>query len=80
MSSANIITRLKRYHQRLNGSTLEYDLSFYQDILNEINELKNKFEEKSDNELKKISQMLIDKAKKGKLQCPVALFNYTAQL
>jgi preprotein translocase subunit SecA len=63
MSSVNIVTRLKRYHQRLNGSTLEYDLSAYQNILNEINKFKNEFEEKSNNELKKISQMLINKAK-----------------
>lgn len=62
MSYTKILTNLKRYHQRLNGSTLEYDLSPYQNISNEINKLKFEFENKSDNQLKNISQVLINKA------------------
>ena len=63
MSYTKILTRLKRYHHRLNGSTLEYDLSPYQNILNEINKFKSEFENKSDSQLKNISQVLINNTK-----------------
>jgi len=59
----NIFNKLKRYHQRLNGSTIEYDLSSYQTILNEINQLKSEFENKSDKQFKSISHELINKAR-----------------
>ncbi len=63
MSDTKILTKLKRYHQRLNGSTLEYDLSPYQNILNEINRFKSEFENKSDYQLKNTSQVFLNKAK-----------------
>ena len=57
-----IITQLKRYHQRLNGSTVEYDLKFYRDILHDIKKLSSNYNKKSDDEIKRISQELINKA------------------
>ena len=63
MSYKNIINKLKKYHQRLNGSTIEYELTIYQTILNEINQLKSEFENKSDEQLKSISQRLMKRAR-----------------
>ncbi len=59
----NMLNKIKRYHHRLNGSTMEYDLSSYQTILTEINQLKSEFENKSDEQLKSISHRLINKAR-----------------
>ncbi|MBN2089269.1 accessory Sec system translocase SecA2, partial [candidate division KSB1 bacterium] len=59
----NIFSKIKKYHQRLNGSTIEYDLSSYQMILNEINQLKSEFENKSDEQLKSISHGFIKRAR-----------------
>jgi len=61
-----IITNLKKYHRRLNGSTIEYNLSFYQTILNEIKKCELSFSNKNDNQLKIISQELIKKAQSEK--------------
>ncbi len=62
MSYKQIIAQLKRYHQRLNGSTVEYDLTFYQDVLHDIKKLSSSYINKSDNQIKSISQELINKA------------------
>ena len=62
MSYKQIITNLKRYHQRLNGSTVEYELSFYQNYLQDIKRLSLFLEKKSDEQIKKDSLELINKA------------------
>jgi preprotein translocase subunit SecA len=62
MSQRNIFTKLRRYHQRLTGSTVEYDLTAYQNILNEIKKCKSILENKSDDRLKDISQTLKKRA------------------
>jgi len=59
----NIVHKIKRYHQKLNGSTIEFDLSSYQTILDEINQLKSEFENKSDEQLKSVSKRLIKNAR-----------------
>ncbi|MFC1975779.1 accessory Sec system translocase SecA2 [Chloroflexota bacterium] len=62
MSSKNILTILKRFQQRLHGSTIEYDLTAHQNIVSEINKIKSEFKNKSDSQLKNLSQTLIKKA------------------
>jgi len=62
MSSKNILTTLKRYHQRLNGGTIEYNLTFYKNTLYEIDKYKSDYENKHDNQLKTISQTLLKRA------------------
>ena len=57
-----ILTQLKRYYQRLNGSSVEYDLKFYKDILGDIKKLSSSFDKKSDQQIKSISHELINKA------------------
>jgi preprotein translocase subunit SecA len=59
----NILNKIKRYHQRLNGSMIEFDLSSYQTIFNEINKLKIEFENKRDEQLKSVSQSLMRDAR-----------------
>ncbi|MCX6149723.1 MAG: accessory Sec system translocase SecA2 [Ignavibacteriales bacterium] len=54
----NVVTKIKRYHQHLNGSTIEFGISQYQSILTEINKLKSECEKKSDDQLKNLSQKL----------------------
>ena len=61
MSYKNILNKIKRYHQKANGSTVEIDLKSYQTILSEINQLKAEFATKSDEQLKSISQRLLKK-------------------
>ncbi|MFQ5631968.1 MAG: DEAD/DEAH box helicase, partial [bacterium] len=63
MSYRNIITELKKYHQRLTGSTTLYDLASYYEIIDEINEHKSEFENKSDSQLKNESKILVEKAR-----------------
>ncbi|MEJ2614660.1 MAG: hypothetical protein P8Z35_06865, partial [Ignavibacteriaceae bacterium] len=65
MAYKEILRNLKRFHQHLNGSTLEYDLTFYQNILHEIKELSSIYINKSDGEIKSVSQELINKATCG---------------
>ena len=62
MSYKQIITNLKRYHQRLNGSTVEYELSFYQNYLQDIKRLSLFFKKRSDDQIRSASRELIDKA------------------
>ncbi len=61
------IKKLKRYHQRFNGSTIEFELSPYQNILNEIKKLVPTFSKKSDNQLKIISKEFIDDSNRNNL-------------
>jgi preprotein translocase subunit SecA len=62
MSPKNTLAQLKRYYERLNGSTIEYELSTYQEILSEINSLKTECEKKSDVQLKDLSNRLKQEA------------------
>jgi preprotein translocase subunit SecA len=58
MSQISTLTRLKRYYNRLNGSTIEYEISQYRHILSEINKLKSECKKKSDAQLKNLSERL----------------------
>jgi preprotein translocase subunit SecA len=64
-SDIGLWTRLKRFHQRLNGSTVEYNLAFYRNIVNDIDRYRSDFELESDDQLKKLSQKLQVRARKG---------------
>jgi preprotein translocase subunit SecA len=46
---------MKRALRRVSGSTLEFDLSPYRNILHQINTLQPEFETKSNSELRKVS-------------------------
>ena len=63
MLNRNIPSKLKLYIKRIKGSTVEYDLTTYQNILFKINNLKPEYKNKSDKELLKISQMLKTRAR-----------------
>ena len=63
MSYKSIKTIVKKVHQRINGSTTEYDLTPYKNILREIDKLKTEIENKNDNQLKSNSQTLIERAR-----------------
>jgi preprotein translocase subunit SecA len=65
MSNENFYTKIKRLHRRLNGSTIEYDLSEYRIILESITRLNSEYENNSDYELKSCSQKLIARARQG---------------
>jgi len=59
----SFITKLKETHRRLTGSTIETELTCYQNILGDINKLKSEFANKSDNQLKNASQKLRERAR-----------------
>jgi len=63
MSYKNIITKIQETHRRLTGSTIETELTSYQNILSDINNLKFQFENKSDDQLKNASQKLRERAR-----------------
>jgi preprotein translocase subunit SecA len=63
MSANDIISKLKKYHRRLNGSTVEYDLTPYKDSLNEIEQLRSVFEIKSNPQLQRYSKKLMAQAR-----------------
>lgn len=65
MSNQNIFTKMKRYHRRLNGSTIEYDLTQFIGMLEPIKKIKNQFENKSDDEIKNCSRTLMTRARHG---------------
>jgi preprotein translocase subunit SecA len=58
MSYKNFLTKVKRHHQRLNGSTIEFGVSQYQSTLAEINKFQSEYEKKSDEQLKRLSQII----------------------
>jgi preprotein translocase subunit SecA len=58
MSQPGTLTRLKRYYQRLNGSTIEYETSQYRELLSKINQLKSECKKKSESQLKNLSERL----------------------
>ncbi len=69
MTNKNINTKLKRLYNRLNGSTIEYDLKSYYKILDKIKKHGTKLQHKTDNKLKQISKKL---RKKAQQQDPIA--------
>jgi preprotein translocase subunit SecA len=58
MTQINTLTKLKRYYRRLNGSTIQYELSQYQELLSEINKLKNECKNKTDYQLKNLAERI----------------------
>ncbi len=58
MSLSEKLTNLKRFYNRLNGSTIEYEISDYKELLSQINTLKNELRTKNDLQLKELSQKL----------------------
>ncbi|MFC1823528.1 accessory Sec system translocase SecA2 [Thermodesulfobacteriota bacterium] len=56
--------RLKRFHQRINGSAVKYDLTPYFRILDEIKKHESNLKKKTDCQLKQISQELTVQAQK----------------
>ncbi len=58
MNLSDTLTGFKRYYHRLNGSAIEYEISDYEDLLSQINNLKNELRNKSDLQLKELSQKL----------------------
>ena len=65
MIPQKIYTKLKQLYLRLNGCTTEYDLKFYHKILNEINKSSKNLQNKTDFQLKKISNELSIKAQQS---------------
>jgi preprotein translocase subunit SecA len=64
MTRETLVTRLKRFHQRIDGSAIEYDLTPYFRILAEIQKNESKLKTKTDCQLKQISQALTAQAQK----------------
>jgi preprotein translocase subunit SecA len=58
MKKTNFTTRIKRLHQKLNGSTIQYDLTEYEKILVDIKKLEVTFQKKTDSQLKTLSDKL----------------------
>ncbi|RJP72152.1 MAG: accessory Sec system translocase SecA2, partial [Ignavibacteriales bacterium] len=58
MSLSEKLTSIKRYYHRLSGSTIEYELTEYENLLLQINNIKNELSSKSDFQLKELSQKL----------------------
>lgn len=58
MSYKKHLTSIKRYQQRLDGCTVVYDLTEYQNRLSEVNALVSAFMQKSDDELRQMSLSL----------------------
>ncbi len=57
--------KFERFYKRLCGSTIEYDLSGYDDQLNKIKQSKTDLQYRSDQDLKKISKNLFHKVREG---------------
>ena len=64
MVTKTLIERLKRFHHRINGSTVKYDLTPYFSILDEIKKHESNLKKKTDCQLKQISQELTAQAQK----------------
>jgi preprotein translocase subunit SecA len=61
----NISTRFGRFCKRLSGSTIEYNLTVYNNTLNEIKRLETKLAHQTDEQLRHISKKLFHKARQG---------------
>jgi preprotein translocase subunit SecA len=58
MSNTRFMTTLQRLHHRLNGSTIEYDLTRYENIVHDIKSREITLKQKTDQQLKQVSQVL----------------------
>ncbi len=56
---------LKKIHARLNGSTVEYNIDFYRNILNEIKKQTQVLSHRNENQLSKISNELFKKVNRN---------------
>ncbi len=63
MTLKTLKTKVKHIYQRINGSTIVYDLSNYYTILDQIKNLKRTLENKTDHQLQQISENLKSKVK-----------------
>ena len=63
MSIKSLMSKLKRYRDRLDGCTVEYDLSAYRAILDQVDTYKLSYELKTDDELRIISRELRENAR-----------------
>ncbi len=65
MTKNTLKTKVKRLHQRLNGCTIEFDLSQYYNLLDKIKNLDHALQIKSDKQLQQISERLKSEIYKG---------------
>ncbi|MFA5015302.1 MAG: accessory Sec system translocase SecA2 [Actinomycetota bacterium] len=65
INNQNISTRFNRFYRRLTGSTIEYNLTIYNDTLNKIKQLKTEFTNETDEKLQQISKELFHRAQNG---------------
>ena len=65
MSNHSVLDTLKKVHRRLNGSTLEFDLTSYQKTITEIHQHQSRLKEKTDAQLQKISLALRRRVNSG---------------
>ncbi len=66
MSNKSIIHKLKRYHKKLNGCTIEYELDKYDKTVIEINQYRNRLRNLSDSNLRDIAVKLKESVRSGK--------------
>ena len=65
MNTKKYFDKLKKYHRILNGSTIDYDLTSYKNLLSEIKKYSAGLSCKSDNQLKNISKELAKNVKRS---------------
>lgn len=58
MDIKNFISGIQRYHQKLNGSITQYDLSSYTNITDQVSELSSSLKIKSDSQLREMFDSL----------------------
>lgn len=64
MADKTIIAKFRRFQQRINGSTIEYGpTSYHYKMLDEIKKIETEMKNKTDHQLKQISQELYSKAR-----------------
>lgn len=65
MKNSRFVTTLRRIHQRLNGSTVEYNLTRYFSSLREIGRYEATLKTKTDRQLEQLSRSLSVRARQG---------------
>jgi len=63
MFNHKTLTGLKRYYQRIQGSTIEYDLFSYYSRIEEVRQLEYEYKKKSDIDLKNQSRKLVEETR-----------------
>jgi preprotein translocase subunit SecA len=58
-------TKLRKWFNKLSGSTIEYDLTGYIETVNKIKQIKTELTHRTDKQLQHISETLIHKAQQG---------------